>query len=54
MWIAYWVPFFLLPTFAQFKAGASSNLSSLAAFYVLVIYNASTIPGRYLAVSLSN
>ncbi|GFF91460.1 riboflavin transporter MCH5 [Aspergillus udagawae] len=50
MWIAYWVPFFLLPTFAQFKAGASSNL----AFYVLVICNASTIPGRYLAVPLSN
>lgn len=49
MWIAYWVPFFLLPTFAQFKAGASSNL----AFYVLVICNASTIPGRYLAVPLS-
>jgi predicted MFS family arabinose efflux permease len=50
MWIAYWVPFFLLPTFAQFKAGASSNL----AFYVLVICNASTIPGRYLAVPLSD
>lgn len=50
MWIAYWVPFFLLPTFAQFKAGASSNL----AFYVLVICNAATIPGRYLAVPLSN
>ena len=50
MWIAYWVPFFLLPTFAQFKADASSNL----AFYVLVICNASTIPGRYLAVPLSN
>ncbi|KAH6893529.1 putative monocarboxylate permease [Thelonectria olida] len=50
MWIAYWVPFFLLPTFAQFKSGASSNLS----FYVLVICNASTIPGRYMAVPLSN
>lgn len=50
MWIAYWVPFFLLPTFAQFKAGSSSNL----AFYVLVICNASTIPGRYLAVPISN
>jgi len=49
MWIAYWVPFFLLPTFAQFKADASSNL----AFNVLVICNASTIPGRYLAVPLS-
>lgn len=49
MWIAYWVPFFLLPTFAQFKAGASSNL----AFYTLVICNASTIPGRYLAVPVS-
>ena len=47
---AYWVPFFLLPTFAQFKAGASSDL----AFYVLVICNASTIPGRYMAVPLSN
>ncbi|EAW09015.1 putative monocarboxylate permease [Aspergillus clavatus NRRL 1] len=50
MWIAYWVPFFLLPTFAQFKANASSNL----AFYTLVICNASTIPGRFLAVPLSN
>ncbi|PWY85075.1 MFS general substrate transporter [Aspergillus heteromorphus CBS 117.55] len=50
MWIAYWVPFFLLPTFAQFKAGASSNL----AFYILVICKASTIPGRYIAVPLSN
>lgn len=50
MWIAYWVPFFLLPTFAQFKAGTSSNL----AFYVLVICNASTIPGRYMAVPFSN
>ncbi|KAF3390241.1 Riboflavin transporter MCH5 [Penicillium rolfsii] len=49
MWIAYWVLFFLLPTFAQFKAGASSNL----AFYTLVICNASTIPGRYLAVPVS-
>lgn len=49
MWIAYWVPFLLLPTFAQFKTTASSNL----AFYVLVICNASTIPGRYLAVLLS-
>lgn len=50
MWIAYWVPFFLLPTFAQSKAGASSNL----AFYILVICNASTIPGRYIAVPMSN
>ncbi|PQE24125.1 riboflavin transporter MCH5 protein [Rutstroemia sp. NJR-2017a BVV2] len=50
MWIAYWVPFFLLPIFAQFKADASSNL----AFYVLVIANAATIPGRFLAVPLSN
>ncbi|PQE07031.1 riboflavin transporter MCH5 protein [Rutstroemia sp. NJR-2017a BBW] len=50
MWIAYWVPFFLLPIFAQFKANASSNL----AFYVLVIANAATIPGRFLAVPLSN
>ena len=50
MWIAYWVPFFLLPTFAQFKAGTSSSPS----FYILVICNASTIPGRYLAVPLSN
>ncbi|KAE8363150.1 putative monocarboxylate permease [Aspergillus caelatus] len=49
MWIAYWVPFFLLPTFAEFKAGAGSNLP----FYILVICNASTIPGRYLAVPLS-
>lgn len=50
MWIAYWVPFFLLPLYAQFKGGASSELS----FYILVIANASTIPGRYLAVPLSN
>lgn len=50
MWIAYWVPFFLLPLFAQSKAGASSTLS----LYVLVICNASTIPGRYIAVPLSN
>lgn len=50
MWIAYWVPFFLLPTFAEFKTGASSSLS----FYILVICNAATIPGRYLAVPLSN
>ncbi|KAF5230020.1 hypothetical protein FAUST_10043 [Fusarium austroamericanum] len=50
MWIAYWVPFFLLPLYAQFKGGASSEL----AFYVLVIANASTIPGRYMAVPFSN
>lgn len=50
MWIAFWVPFFLLPTFAEFKAGASSDL----AFYVLVICNAATIPGRYIAVPISN
>ncbi|KAJ3546416.1 hypothetical protein NM208_g2018 [Fusarium decemcellulare] len=50
MWVAYWVPFFLLPLYAQFKTGASSDLS----FYVLVICNASTIPGRYLAVPMSN
>ncbi|KAK2595583.1 hypothetical protein QQS21_006694 [Conoideocrella luteorostrata] len=50
MWLAYWVPFFLLPTFAQFKAATSSNL----AFYILVICNAATIPGRYMAVLLSN
>lgn len=50
MWTAYWIPFFLLPTFAQFKTGASSNL----AFYTLVICNASTIPGRYMAVPLSS
>lgn len=50
MWIVYWVPFFLIPTFAQFKAGASSNL----AFYILVICNAATIPGRYMAVPLSH
>lgn len=50
MWVAYWIPFFILPTFAQFRAGASSNLAP----YVLVICNASTIPGRYLAVPLSN
>lgn len=48
MWMAYWVPFFLLPTFAQFKAGASSTF----AFYILVICNASTIPGRFIAVPL--
>ncbi|KAF9767251.1 hypothetical protein IL306_000206 [Fusarium sp. DS 682] len=50
MWVAYWVPFFLLPLYAQFKSGASSELS----FYILVICNASTIPGRYLAVPMSN
>jgi phosphate/sulfate permease len=47
--IAYWVSFLLLPTFAQFKVNVSSNL----AFYVLVICNAATVPGRYLAVPVS-
>lgn len=47
MWMAYWVPF-LLPTFAQLKDGANSTF----AFYILVICNASTIPGRFIAVPL--
>jgi len=46
LWIAYWVPFFLIPTYAEFGLGASSSL----AFYLLVVANASGIPGRLLAV----
>jgi MFS family permease len=46
MWIAYWVPFFFIPTFAEFKLGATAEWS----FYLLVITNAATLPGRLLAV----
>ncbi|KAH8659942.1 putative monocarboxylate permease [Xylariales sp. PMI_506] len=46
MWVSYWVPFFLIPTFAQFALGASASW----AFYLLVITNAATIPGRFFAV----
>lgn len=46
MWIAYWVPFFFIPTFAEFRLGATASWS----FYLLVITNAATIPGRLLAV----
>jgi len=46
LWIAYWVPFFLIPTYAEFGLGASSSL----AFCLLVVANASGIPGRFLAV----
>ncbi|KAK2841613.1 hypothetical protein FQN49_006082 [Arthroderma sp. PD_2] len=45
MFLAFWVPFFLIPTFAQFKLGSSSDL----AFYMLVILNAATVVGRVLA-----
>lgn len=45
-WTAYWVPFFLIPTYAQFALGASESW----AFYLLVITNAATIPGRILPV----
>ncbi|KAI0140715.1 MFS monocarboxylate transporter-like protein [Pestalotiopsis sp. NC0098] len=45
IWLAYWVPFFLIPTFAESALGASSSL----AFYLLVIINAASIPGRLLA-----
>lgn len=46
MWIAYWVPFFFIPTFAEFRLGATPAWS----FYLLVITNAATVPGRLLAV----
>ncbi|KAI0199368.1 putative monocarboxylate permease [Astrocystis sublimbata] len=46
MWSAYWVPFFLIPTFAEYALGASQSWG----FYILVITNAATIPGRLLAV----
>jgi MFS family permease len=46
MWIAYWVPFFFIPTYAEFGLGATSTWS----FYLLVITNAATIPGRLFAV----
>ena len=46
MWIAYWVPFFLIPTFAEYKLGTSRS----TAFYILVITNAATLPGRFLGV----
>ncbi|EEP77709.1 predicted protein [Uncinocarpus reesii 1704] len=46
MLTAYWVPFFIIPTFAQFKLGTSSEL----AFYLLVITNSASVFGRILAV----
>ncbi|KAK1766731.1 MFS general substrate transporter [Phialemonium atrogriseum] len=46
MWVAYWVPFFLIPTFAEFALGASGPW----AFHLLVITNAATLPGRLFAV----
>jgi MFS family permease len=46
MWIAYWVPFFFIPTFAEYKLGATTERS----FYLLVITNVATLPGRLLAV----
>ena len=46
MWTAYWVPFFFIPTFAEYKLGATAEWS----FYLLVITNAATLPGRLLAV----
>ncbi|CBX95726.1 hypothetical protein IAQ61_004559 [Plenodomus lingam] len=46
MWIAYWVPFFFIPTYAEFGLNATSTWS----FYLLVITNAATIPGRLFAV----
>lgn len=45
LWIAYWVPFFLIPTYAEFGLGTSSTL----AFYLLVAANAASIPSRLLA-----
>ncbi|KAI1810299.1 putative monocarboxylate permease [Poronia punctata] len=48
MWAAYWVPFFLIPTFAQYALGSSESWG----FYLLVITNAATIPGRLLAVGV--
>ncbi|KAI9876690.1 MAG: hypothetical protein M1830_005963 [Pleopsidium flavum] len=50
MWVAYWVPFFFIPTYGQFKLGASRTFS----FYLLVITNAATLPGRLLAVLISS
>ena len=49
MWIAFWVPFFFIPSFGQHKVGASPSMS----FYLLVITNGSTIPGRLMAVFIS-
>ncbi|THZ72070.1 MFS general substrate transporter [Aureobasidium pullulans] len=49
MWIAYWVPFFIIPSFARYRLGASSTLS----FYLLAVAHAATLPGRILAVYAS-
>lgn len=49
MWVAYWVPFFFIPTYAEFKLGASSTLS----FYLLAVAHAASLPGRLLAVFIS-
>ena len=50
MFLAYWVPFFFIPTFGSIKFGASKEFSA----YLLVITNAATIPGRFLAVLISS
>lgn len=49
MWIAYWVPFFFIPSFGYYMIGASPTMS----FYLLVITNAATLPGRLLTVFIS-
>jgi len=49
MWMAYWVPFFIIPSFAEHRLGASPTLS----FYMLAISHAATLPGRLLAVYAS-
>jgi hypothetical protein len=46
MWTAFWVPFFLIPTYAQFALDASAEW----AFNLLVIINAASVGGRLLAV----
>ncbi|KEQ80623.1 MFS general substrate transporter [Aureobasidium pullulans EXF-150] len=50
MWIAYWVPFFIIPSFARYRLGASSTLS----FYLLAVAHAATLPGRILAMLLAS
>lgn len=45
IWLAYWVPSFLIPTFAD----SALSTSSSTAFHLLVIMNAASIPGRLLA-----
>lgn len=44
MFTSYWVPWFYIPLFARFGAGASASLS----FYLLSITNATTIFGRLM------